>query len=380
MKEITEIAQVSTWYHGSTESFEQPDLSKSALSAFHLTDTPEFAADFVIRKADEKGQTAVPVIQEYHVGGKIFDPENPEHLSLIAESLPEKFEYNTAYGYQGVFGSVELTRDEAIYEMQGLKMGVLPAPQQDIDAIRASTGNPPLTEIYGQQAVIQGYDSSSDTAFWISQENYVAAKMVKANLDNARKAFGSDSETFKDMEFVAKEKLSHIVEHQTCLTPRLEQCVENWPILESNEIRPHLKALGFSGALSHAGNDKVLIMFDESAIRRTDDPIFKPRDFTVIDVPGDYIGGTKGVDVYVSGRGVDEAVHVVTSDNPDNTLTMSISLIEKIEAVGGTAGFLGDAIKTLRSDRDFKEEPTTGTDKYLALETKFRELSAAPGR
>lgn len=262
------------WYHGGFSNFDAFDPKKSGSGTFNFASNRDFAESYAQTKSqDEEGDYSI-IVRPFLLPKKLFDFNNKDHLKQLENILPEKIKITSNYGWAAFGGAKEYSKDELIEAIQGISLPYTGLDNNTKDKIR--NGGKYYKRDGGTEYAIN-YDKETDTVEYAPSWQVESINSIKSQIEWMEKEQpGYFQIPLKKLELKrAEEKLKT---YKLKLNPDKKNGYDNWSILESEEIRPYIRELGFEGSLMQERKKETASIFDVNRIRSINaafDPDFK---------------------------------------------------------------------------------------------------------
>jgi hypothetical protein len=195
---------------------------------------------------------------------RLFDYRNKLHVKKLAAILPDNLTIQGNYGWSA-FGSQEYTKEELLDYIQGKQVPFTGITDEAGSIIKKGVHGSRYKRDGGVEVVIK-YDRNTDTVEYMPAYAYDGLASLRSNIEWYEK---EDPTNFRKSEM--KSELKQKEEKQKTfflkLNPPKRSGYDNWEVLESKELRPYLKRLGFFGALMQENKHETACVFDAHNIR-----------------------------------------------------------------------------------------------------------------
>lgn len=325
----------TTWFHGGFKDFATPDMNRSAVSAFHLASTNEFAHSYATMKSHDAELDADVIVIPFYVRGQIFDASNSEHLDRLTAVLPTELQYSSNYGWGAFYGATTLTKEDLLNRVQGLDTKRVAIPESQLAGVRS--GDITLVSIDGGAATIRSYNPETDVVTWTPQHEMTKIQSIQYKIDYMKKHYGEDHWELPVANVELKSAQAKTKTLQMELSPKQTSGWANWDLMESLELRPYLLKAGFTGTLATERSEQILIMFSANNVARADSPIFKPCLHGELS-GAQHIGSNGVIDVHMSKEDGNPVLHVVKKQDAEAEMSVSVKMLDSLSANAGLKG------------------------------------------
>lgn len=253
------------WYHGGFEHFDAFDVERSGSGTFNFTTSKEFAENYArTRSQDEEGDYDI-VVREYYLPKRLFDYRDKSHIRRLKAVLPESLSIQGNYGWSAWGDPQAYPRKQLLEVIQGIATQHTGLTEQAIKDIKA--GKKIIRRDGGTDYIID-YNQSNGTIKYVPSRQMDDIIGLRQQIAFAEREMPNDFRTpLKKLDLKRLE--AKLKPYTLKLHPNKTNGFDNWSLLESEELRPFLRKIGFLGCITQERGKKTACIFDAHNIRLT---------------------------------------------------------------------------------------------------------------